>query len=115
LAAVRAKFCEKLGQECPGKTNQNELFLLGLLSLLDAMLDTPITDILKKIPVSDNIKQALIDRDGPLSVFLKIVVAYERGNNEECFQAVKQLRVSEEKLYPMYLSSLEYADAFVNL
>jgi len=115
LAAVRAKFCEKLGQECPGETNQNELFLLGLLSLLDAMLDTPITDILNKIPISDNIKQALIDRKGPLSIFLKIVVAYERGNTEECFQAVKQLRVSEEKLYPMYLSSLEYADAFVNL
>jgi EAL and modified HD-GYP domain-containing signal transduction protein len=115
LAAVRAKFCEKLGQECPGEINQNELFLLGLLSLLDAMLDTPITDILKKIPVSDNIKRALIDRDGPLSIFLKIVTAYERGNHEECFQAVKQLRVSEEKLYPMYLSSLEYADAFVNL
>jgi EAL and modified HD-GYP domain-containing signal transduction protein len=115
LAAVRAKFCEKLGQECPGETNQNELFLLGLLSLLDAMLDTPITDILKKIPVSDNIKRALIDQDGPLSIFLKIVTAYERGNHEECFLAVKQLRVSEEKLYPIYLSSLEYADSFVNL
>ena len=115
LAAIRAKFCEKLGQESPGQTKSNELFMLGLFSLLHAMLDTAIADVLKKIPLSDDIKQALIHQQGPLSVFLKIVTAYERGNSEVCFKALDRLQVPKNKLYPAYLSSLEFADNFVNL
>lgn len=115
LAAVRAKFCEKLGEESPLRTKPNELFMLGLFSLLDAMLDSPITDILSKIPVSDNIKQALTDQTGPLAHFLQIVIAYERGHREECFLALKILRIPEKKLYSTYLSALEFADIFVNL
>ncbi len=114
LAAVRAKFCEKLGLESPRQRNPNELFLLGLLSLLHAMLDAPIADILSKIPVSDNIKRALIAGTG-LSIYLETVIAYERGNREECFRALEQLKIPKEKIYPMYLASLQYADSFVNL
>jgi EAL and modified HD-GYP domain-containing signal transduction protein len=115
LAAVRAKFCEQLGQACPRQTKPNELFMLGLFSLLHAMLDTPIDEILSKIPVSDDIKQALSHRAGPLSGFLQIVLAYERGNSEECFLTLKSLRIPEKQLYPSYLSSLKFADMFVNL
>ncbi len=115
LAAVRAKFCEKLGQESPTETKPNELFMLGLFSLLHAMLDTTITDVLNKIPVSNAIKQALIDQDGPLSVFLETVIAYEKGNVEECFEALDTLQVPKNQLFPIYLSSLEFADIFVNL
>ena len=115
LAAVRAKFCERLGQESPRETKPNELFMLGLFSLLHAMLDTSITDVLKKIPVSDDIKQALIDQKGPISVFLEIVIAYETGNSKECLKSLKTLQLPKNKLYPIYLASLEFADIFVNL
>jgi c-di-GMP-related signal transduction protein len=114
LAAGRAKFCEKLGQESPERTKPNELFMLGLFSLLHAMLDAPIADVLKKIPISEDIKRALIHQEGPLSEFLKTVIAYERGNSEECFQALKRLHVPEDKLYSTYLSSLEFSDSFLD-
>jgi c-di-GMP-related signal transduction protein len=115
LAAVRAKFCEQLGQESSQQTKPNELFMLGLFSLLHAMLDTPIKDILNKIPVSDDIKRALTDQRGPLAIFLTIVIAYERGSIEACFQALEPMGIRREKIYPLYLSSLEFADTFVNL
>ena len=115
LAAGRAKFCEKLGQESSQQTKPNELFMLGLFSLLHAMLDAPIADILKKIPVSDDIKQALIHQKGPLAAFLKVVTTYERGNSDECFQALNTLRVPKEQLYAAYLSSIEFSDTFSNL
>ena len=115
LAAVRAKFCEILGQDSPSKLKSNELFMLGLFSLLHAMLDTPITEVVQKIPISDDIKQALIHQQGPLSVFLEIVIAYERGHSEECFLALETISVPKERIYGIYLSSLEFADTFVNL
>jgi len=115
LAAVRAKFCEILGQQSPGPEKPNELFMLGLFSLLHAMLDTPIAEVLKKIPISDDIKKALIDQKGPLSIFLEIVIAYERGNSYVCFQALEAIDVPKEKIYDIYLSSLGFADLFVSL
>lgn len=115
LAAVRAKFCERLGAASPLRTKPNELFMLGLFSLLDAMLDAPITDILSKIPVSNNIKHALTKKTGPLAKFLHAVMAYERGNRDECALALQMLRIPEKKIYPLYLDSLEFADIFVNL
>ncbi len=114
LAAVRAKFCEKLGTASGFKTKPNELFMLGLFSLLDAMLDTPIADILGKIPVSDNIKHALTKKTGPLAGFLPCVIAYEQANYSECSRTLKTLDIPEKNLYPLYLSSLEFADIFVN-
>jgi EAL and modified HD-GYP domain-containing signal transduction protein len=89
--------------------------MLGLFSLLHAMLDTPIKDILSKIPVSDDIKGALTHQRGPLAIFLTIIIAYERGSSEVCFQALETLHIPKEKLYLLYLSSLEFADTFVNL
>lgn len=89
--------------------------MLGLFSLLHAMLDTPIRDILSKIPVSDDIKGTLTDQRGPLAIFLTIVIAYERGSSDACFQALEQIGIPREKLYPLYLSSLKFADTFVNL
>ncbi len=115
LAAVRAKFCEILGQENPRQWKPNELFMLGLFSLLHAMLDAPIDEVLKKIPISDEIKQALIHQTGPLAVFLEIVIAYEMGNREVCFQALETINVPKERIYSTYLSSLEFADIFVNI
>lgn len=114
LAAVRAKFCEKLGTESGFRTKPNELFMLGLFSLLDAMLDTPLTDILSKIPVSNNIKNALTKKAGPLAGFLPCIVAYEQGNRAACSHSLKMLQISEKNVYPLYLSSLEFADIFVN-
>ena len=115
LAAVRARFCEILGQESPRRSKPNELFMLGLFSLLHAMLDTPIAEVLKKIPISEEIKQGLIDQKGPLSVFLEIVIAYERGNTDVCFQALDAISVPKERVSSIYLSSVEFADTFVNL
>lgn len=115
LAAVRAKFCESLGRKSGGQKNQNELFMLGLFSLLNAMLDSSTSDILSKLPVSDDIKRALIDQSGPLAIYLEIVIAYERGRSRKCFEALKKLQLPEDELYNIYLSSLRFADVFVNL
>jgi len=71
------------------------------------MLGAPTTDLLRKIPVAEDIKQALIHPKGPLSEFLKAVVAYERGNSEECIQALENLQGPKEQLYAAYLSSID--------
>jgi c-di-GMP-related signal transduction protein len=115
LVAVRAKFCELLGMESGVKTSPNELFLLGLFSLLPAMLDTTIENVLIKLPVSNDIKLALSKKAGPLSIFLEAVITYEKNDREHCLQALRVIHVPEEKAFGIYIASVEFAELFVNL
>ena len=115
LAAIRAKFCEHLGTASPLGGNPQKLFLLGLLSLLEAMLDTPISAVLDRLPLSDPVRQALTDGSGELACFLKAVLAYEKQEGSDCVGSLATLQIPEAEAFPLYLNSLEYADAFVNL
>jgi c-di-GMP-related signal transduction protein len=115
LAAIRAKFCEQLGTASPLGGNPQELFLLGLLSLLEAMLDTPISAVLDRLPLSDPVRQALTDGSGELACFLKAVLAYEKQEGSDCVGSLAALQIPEAEAFPLYLNALEYADAFVNL
>jgi EAL and modified HD-GYP domain-containing signal transduction protein len=79
IALIRARMCELLGESVPNA--QKESFLsAGLLSLLDALLDCPIEKALAELPLSDDIKSALIHRSGPIGQALRCTIAYERAD-----------------------------------
>jgi EAL and modified HD-GYP domain-containing signal transduction protein len=81
-ALVRAKTCELVaagGVEAPAMPSNGTAFMVGLFSLLDAMLDQPLEAILKDLPVSDNLRHALLDQSGPEGEILAAVLDYERG------------------------------------
>lgn len=109
LSVIRARFCELLAEDCHHTTDASELFLLGLFSLIDAILDTPMGLMMEKLPLSDEIKEALIGRQGPLTPFLQAVIAYEQGKPNECLQALHVLKVDTEKVYDMYLAAIKFS------
>jgi len=87
-ALVRAKTCELVAN---GK-NENApsggtAFMVGLFSLLDAMLDQPLEDILKDLPVSDTLKNALLEQTGYEGEILAAVLDSERGLMPESLPA----------------------------
>ena len=57
---IRGRFCELLADAAGLEPLAGDLFLLGLLSLLDAMLDKPLSQILAELPVEEEIKNALL-------------------------------------------------------
>jgi c-di-GMP phosphodiesterase len=78
-AMVRAKMCELLAQTL-GQRSKDTFFTVGLFSALDALLDNPMEDILKSLPLSDDIVTALLSYRGMLGDTLQCVLAYERGD-----------------------------------
>jgi c-di-GMP-related signal transduction protein len=93
LAVVRAKFCELLASNGIFKKHSNELFLLGLFSLIDAMLDKPIKELLEGLPLRDDVITAIVDNTGPYAPVLDAVKNYERSLKEPCLQNLKQIKV----------------------
>jgi c-di-GMP-related signal transduction protein len=116
LALVRARFCELLGVASTPPAppvRQNDLFLLGLFSLLDVMLDASMEFTMKELPINDLIKDALIDATGSLSPYLEAVITYEKKKAQECVQALNRINVPRKDVYEIYLQSLEFAQALM--
>jgi c-di-GMP phosphodiesterase len=66
--------CEKLGGDAA-----DAHFTVGLFSVADALLDAPMDDVLETLPFSDEIRDALLTREGPKGELLSTVMAYEQG------------------------------------
>lgn len=109
-ATIRARFLELIGKQTGA--NSEELFLLGLFSCIDAMLDKSLESILKRLPLSAEINQALLQRSGDLFVYLRLIEAYESGNWIGSRFAQKKLGVTEECILDSYMDALGWADAF---
>jgi EAL and modified HD-GYP domain-containing signal transduction protein len=78
IALIRARMCELLSVT-DVRIDAGQAFTTGLFSLLDAMLDVPMENLLDQMPLSLPIKLALLNREGALGTLLDDVVRYERG------------------------------------
>jgi c-di-GMP-related signal transduction protein len=107
---VRARLCELLGKETPRAVDSSSLFTLGLFSFIDAILDDEMGAIMKRLPLSANIKMALVEGTGELMDYLALVHAYESANWETVFDLAARLGIQEEKMPALYINAVGWAD-----
>lgn len=110
LSLVRAKFCELLAVQTRFKNSSSELFLMGLFSLIDSMLDTTMDVVMDKLPIGKDVKDALAYQTGVFMPFLKAIIAHERGQVSVCSEALKDMRVDMSKVSDIYFRALQYAN-----
>jgi c-di-GMP phosphodiesterase len=79
-ALIRARFCELAGERL-GLPGSAELFTLGLFSVIDAMMDAPMRDVVASLPLADDMRDALVLRAGRLGELLDCVTALEAGRD----------------------------------
>jgi EAL and modified HD-GYP domain-containing signal transduction protein len=103
LALLRGRMCELLGR---GSTDaeRDRLFTIGLLSAADALLDAPLDEILLTLPLSGEIRAALLEYEGRRGRVLATVLRYEQGH----IPAGTDNDPSE--LADAYLAALRWAD-----
>jgi EAL and modified HD-GYP domain-containing signal transduction protein len=78
-SVVRARFCELLGPAFRLDEHGDDLFLLGLLSSVDALVGRPMEEILESLPLDDAIRDALLRGSGALGPLYRFSRAWERG------------------------------------
>lgn len=113
LGLVRAKFCELLGENSDQSIDSSELFVVGLFSLLDAMLDAPMAEVMNKLPVSNRIKEALLTDTGPYCIYLELVKNYEKNNAALFIPFFERLELDPEKVNTCYLTAIKYANGLL--
>ena len=111
----RARFCERLcerlAEHAADDTGPTPLggFLTGMFSLLDAMIDEPLPEILSHVSLPEDVIQAILSAEGELGLVLQLVVAYERGAWATVEARAAALGLSSSELTPIYLDALGWA------
>ncbi|MFT4809379.1 MAG: EAL and modified HD-GYP domain-containing signal transduction protein [Paraglaciecola sp.] len=102
LSLVRAKFCDLLGIEKNIGSNPPTAFLVGLFSMLDALLDQQMETLIEKLPLVDEVKEALCGGQNELSVYLMLVRAFESGNWLKVIRISKMLEIDQKLLHSLF-------------
>lgn len=108
---VRARFLEHLGGEV--KKSSGEFFMLGLFSLIDAMLDNSMEYLIGQLPLTADVSEALISRSGNLFPYLRLVELYEAGEWDEIEVTLTEKDLNGERIIGFYLDALKMADGFL--
>ncbi len=115
VSAVRARFCELIANQFNFSAGAQEFFTVGLFSLIDAIMDNTMEQILKNLPLGTPIKEALLQTDGELTDCLQLAMAYEKGNWNDAGALARKLDIDEGVLPRYYLEALTWELNFSRL
>ena len=109
MALMRARFCELAAGEC--KMDGSEQYLLGMLSLVPAMLGLPMEDIAPSMPLRNEIREALLGKANIQRSLLTWLECHERGDWAPCDQIVQAIGLNREQLMRCYADAVVWAEA----
>ena len=117
-AILRAKFCEQLALRA-SKGLAEQAFMIGLFSLIDAILDRPMREILDKISLDPLIKHVLLDKrevlSSPLAVILKVVKLYISGSWHLTATEGNKIGLTYDQLGAAYEEAICMVDRYNNI
>lgn len=106
---TRARFCESIAALPGQKVDKSSAFLVGLLSLLDAMLDTSIEELLEKLPLAESIKTALIKGEGLMADYINLVRRYEKAEWEEAYFISMKINADSDRTANSFVEAQTWA------
>jgi EAL and modified HD-GYP domain-containing signal transduction protein len=109
-ALLRARLCELIAESSPQVRHTQALFMTGLFSMLDVLLRMPMRDVLSRVSVSDEIRQAVMEGSGPYAEPLLLADAYQRGEWDQVDTLASSLGVLPMQMAWLYTKSLTWVN-----
>ncbi|RKM62185.1 HDOD domain-containing protein [Butyrivibrio sp. CB08] len=108
LVMIRAKFAENLASDFELAMQAPELFIMGLFSALDIMLEKPMEEALKMVQLSKNVTDALLENKGDFAKVLEFIKCYEDADWNEVSRLLVLSGIDMDKIYTAYLGALRW-------
>lgn len=108
LVMIRAKFAENLASEFEMAMHAPELFIMGLFSALDIMLEKTMPEALDMVQVSKNVREALLEDKGDFAKVLDFIKCYEDADWTEISRILVLEDIDMNDVYTAYLGALRW-------
>ncbi len=109
-AITRGRLCELLGGVYMDKNDRDNLFITGVFSMLDALLETPMDSILDRLVIPESIADALHDRSGVYGPVLKLAEACESGDDVRIDILAMSLMLTPEQVNQAHLQAIAWVE-----
>jgi c-di-GMP phosphodiesterase len=109
-ALVRARFAEILGEDLLAKEYRGGLFIVGILSMLDALLNLPMDQVLAALNLSEPIVEALLHGRGIYAPYLRLATACESTDRQAIGQFTAALGLSPEAVNLAHMNALIWSE-----
>lgn len=109
LSVQRARFCQGLSDLMSGMGSRATSYTLGMLSLLDVILERKMENILDGLHLDEELYDALVTGTGRLGVFLTLTTSYEQGDWDTVEKICKALSLDSQALPQLLAVSIEAA------
>ena len=106
-ALVRARFCELLSPRV--QSGDSDLFLMGMLSLMDTILEIPMRQVLDSIPIDLESKAVLLGGTSKLRPFYDLMLAQEAGDWVTVSGLARELCLSDTEVADTYWQAMKWA------
>ncbi len=106
-AMVRARFCELMSPKIAH--GDSDLFLMGLLSMMDVILEIPMSQVLDNVPIDQETKSVLLGGASRLRPFYQLMLAQESGEWQMAGELVGQLQLVESDVAACYWQAMQWA------
>ncbi|KAE8176774.1 EAL and HDOD domain-containing protein [Photobacterium carnosum] len=110
LSLQRAKMCEELVNYSSSMIPKEQAFLAGMFSLLDALLDSSLADLLVLLKLQPHIQASLLHREGELGQVLDLVDAFDKADWQQVAIKCSGLGLSEQQVQDSYLQAATWAE-----
>lgn len=111
VSLIRGRFAESLAVDFKILNRDSELFLMGLFSTLEAVLDKPQDEIAKQLPLEKDILQAYsLENDSIFGKMLQVIKSYERGQWSESNDIIEELALDQTAINNKFFDSIIWAD-----
>ena len=109
-AITRGRLCELLGQECLPRSDQDNLFIVGVFSLLPALLEITMEQLLDRVVIPETFADALLHHRGIYGPFLALAVSVEGGELAHIENLSSVLMLSAETVNEAHLRALTWVE-----
>lgn len=108
LSFLRASFAEQLTEHIkePDIT-KSEAYIMGMFSTLEYMVAAPLEEILVEIPISTEIKEALLEGKGSAGTLQKLILCYEKADWKQSNKLAQELGLKISLLSQIYINCVE--------
>jgi EAL and modified HD-GYP domain-containing signal transduction protein len=109
MATIRARCCELLGASTGDDDAAAEGFLVGMCSLMDAILGQPMPAVVEAMPLPEPVRDALLGEENARRRLLDCAVAYEQGSWDRCYELSRGTGVNPTVLPAAYAEALRWS------
>lgn len=115
ISFLRATFASELVEYAQDMTiSRSEAYLLGMFSTLGKLMRVPLEDALEQLPISDDIKLALLKKEGRTGSLYKLILSYEKADWKTMSACAAELGIPQSMIAQKYFECVESVNSIWN-